>query len=132
MPPEADAIGTPAEWLRHARSNLARANQAKPVEVLWEDLCFDAQQAAEKAIKAVLVERGVEFPKTHDIAELFQVLEQSGIEVADDLWKSHVLTKYAIETRYPGPAPVTEDAYREAVALAEQVVRWAEGIVHGG
>ncbi len=52
MPPERRRPGDPAEWLRRARSNLhrARAYRQQP-EVLYEDFCFDAQQAAEKAIK---------------------------------------------------------------------------------
>jgi hypothetical protein len=61
----------PLEWLRRARSNLARARAGIPApEVLHEDLTFDAQQAAEKAIKAVLVAKDVEFPKTHALFPL--------------------------------------------------------------
>lgn len=41
----------PREWLNRARSNLAKAKGAYAIhEVYLEDLCFDAQQAAEKAI----------------------------------------------------------------------------------
>jgi HEPN domain-containing protein len=41
----------PREWLNRARSHLRRA--AEPLKgVYLEDLCYDAQQAAEKAIKA--------------------------------------------------------------------------------
>ena len=45
----------PREWLRRARSSLALASTtpASP-EVLYEELCFEAQQAAEKAVKSVL------------------------------------------------------------------------------
>ncbi|MGB9825381.1 MAG: HEPN domain-containing protein [Desulfofundulus sp.] len=44
-------------WLRRARSNLERARLGRVSEgILYEDLCFDAQQAAEKALKAVLVQ----------------------------------------------------------------------------
>ena len=68
MPPEPDDVGSPQAWLRRAKSNLARAKQPKPAEAIWEDLCFDAQQAAEKALKAVLVSSGIDFPKSHDIA----------------------------------------------------------------
>ncbi len=57
MPPEESSVGTPQEWLRRAKSNLARAKQPKPDEAIWEDLCFDAQQAAERAVKAVLRHR---------------------------------------------------------------------------
>jgi hypothetical protein len=38
--------------------------------VLLEDLCFDAQQAAEKAIKAVFIRRGERFPFVHDLDDL--------------------------------------------------------------
>jgi HEPN domain-containing protein len=53
MPPERFSPDDPREWLNRAR-HLARA-QAKITGVYLEDLCFDAQQAAEKAIKALLI-----------------------------------------------------------------------------
>ena len=53
----------PMEWLRRARSNLASAGAGRFLpEVLYEDLCLDAQQAAEKAIKAILVHRKTPTP----------------------------------------------------------------------
>lgn len=55
MPPSEDEKATAREWLQRAKGNLARTKQPKPPEAFWEDLCFDAQQAAEKAIKAVLL-----------------------------------------------------------------------------
>ncbi len=51
----------PREWLNRARSNLTRA-KVKHKAVYLEDLCFDTQQAAEKAIKAVLIKQDVKFP----------------------------------------------------------------------
>lgn len=51
----------PREWLTRARSDLALA-RAHPEGVLLEDLCFHAQQAAEKTIKAALVQHEIEFP----------------------------------------------------------------------
>jgi HEPN domain-containing protein len=129
MPPDELVRGTPQEWLRRAKSNLTRAKQLKPDEVLWEDLCFDTQQATEKAVKAVLVLRGIEFPKTHDIRALLTLLAQAQ-QVPPDIWEAVDLTDYAVETRYPGRIEaVTEDEYDEAVILAERVVRWVEQIV---
>jgi len=56
MPPAPRPPDDPHEWLRRARSNLARAQaDIRLAGVYLEDLCFDAQQAAEKAIKAVLI-----------------------------------------------------------------------------
>lgn len=51
----------PREWLNRARSNLLHAKGLQS-GIYFEDLCFDAQQAAEKAIKAVMLWRGVAFP----------------------------------------------------------------------
>jgi len=130
MPPKGSAFGTPDEWLSRAKGNLALAKQRKPKATYWEDLCFEAEQAVEKAVKAVLMSREIDFPKTHDIGELLARLDQSGQKIPRDLWKADSLTQYAVETRYPGPAePVTRSEYRKAVALAENVVIWAAGII---
>jgi HEPN domain-containing protein len=60
MPSERLSPDEPREWLNRARSNLAKARNTPQVfEIYLEDLCFDAQQAAEKAIKAVLIHLGV-------------------------------------------------------------------------
>ncbi len=41
-------------WLKRARSNLERAKIGKVSPgILYEDLCFDAQQAVEKSLKAI-------------------------------------------------------------------------------
>ena len=104
-------------WLKRARSNLARAKADRHLpEVLYEDLCFDAQQAAEKAIKAVLVYKKIPFPKTHDIIDLLTLLKEGGIEINEELRQADVLTSYAVETRYPGISEeVSEEDYKQAV-----------------
>ncbi|MCY4660982.1 MAG: HEPN domain-containing protein [Acidobacteria bacterium] len=117
----------PREWLNRARSNLTRArNPASGVYL--EDLCFDAQQAAEKAIKALMIARGIEFPYVHDVDHLLSLLEERGGAIPGTIRRASELTKYATVTRYPGTLrPVTEVEYTEAVELAAAVVRWAEG-----
>ena len=127
MPLDPNELGTPRDWLRRAKSNLVRARQPKPEEVLWEDLCFDTQQAAEKALKAVLVERRIPFRFVHDIAELLTLLENQGIILAEEIKDSAELTDYSVESRYPGPfEPVTEEEFEKALQIAEAVVAWAE------
>ncbi len=74
MPLERFPSDDPREWLNRARSNLLRAKEEVP-GVYLEDLCFDAQQAAEKAIKGVLLARGIDFPYIHDLARLLTLLE---------------------------------------------------------
>jgi len=127
MPPKIGFVGKPQDWLRRAKGNLARARQTKPKDAFWEDLCFDAQQAAEKAIKAVLIFRKLEFRKTHDLRGLLSLLDSSGYPVPEEIRRADELTDYAVETRYPGLSePVDVSEYRDAVDLAEAVLRWAE------
>jgi HEPN domain-containing protein len=130
-PPERFAPDDPREWLNRARSNLALAKSNIPGAYL-EDLCFEAQQAAEKAIKAVMLRRNIEFPYVHDLARLLSMLEATGEAIPEVVRQADELTRYALLTRYPGIArPVSEREYTEAVAVAEAVVRWAEERIRG-
>jgi HEPN domain-containing protein len=116
----------PAEWLGRARSSLNLSSTKTP-GVLYEDLCFQAQQAAEKALKAVFVSRKIPYPYTHDINALLSGLEQHGITIPEPLWRAVTLTSYASNTRYPGTmTPVTKEEYTKAVRLAQDVLLWAE------
>ena len=125
-PPDRFPPDDPREWLNRARSNLALARSRAPGTYL-EDLCFEAQQAAEKAIKSTLIRRGIDFPYVHDLTRLLSLLEEVGEDIPDTVLKAGELTPYALLTRYPGPArPVTAEEHAAAVAIAEAVVRWAE------
>lgn len=116
----------PREWLNRARSNLAKAANSTP-DVYLEDLCFDAQQAAEKAVKALLLARGVEFPYVHDLGLLLTLLQDAGETVPEAIRQAERLNPYATVSRYPSIAqPVTEKEYVEVLGIAEAVVRWAE------
>ena len=122
----------PREWIRRAKSNLRIASKFDP-EVELADLCFEAQQCAEKGIKAVFLKRGRSFPFTHDLLKLLRLLEQSGLRVPQYVNESTELTQYAHVTRYPGMTdPVTKREYRRAVRIAEAVLRWAERQVEAG
>jgi HEPN domain-containing protein len=127
MPHETNALGSPEDWLRRARSNLAIAKQPKTAEILFEDYCFEVQQAAEKALKAVLLSKGIRFRFVHDIAELLTLLEQNRISFPQEIRAAADLTDYSVEARYPGPfEPVTEIEYLDALRIGEAVVKWAE------
>lgn len=94
---------TPSAWLGRARSDLALAEVAlRTAGVMAEDACFHAQQCAEKALKALLVHRGIAFPRTHMLEMLFDRTAESGAEVPVSIDAIVGLTQYAVETRYPG------------------------------
>ena len=101
MAPERFPPDDPREWLNRARSNLAQAKAQAP-GIYLEDLCFNAQQAAEKAIKTLLIQRNVEFPYVHDLAQLLTLLERTGQRIPQSIREAERLTQFAIFTRYPG------------------------------
>lgn len=116
----------PREWIEHAQSNLVLAGTVAP-GVKLESLCFEAQQVAEKAIKAVFVLGGEPFPYIHDLKKLLIRLEKNGHKIPKFVWEADELSPFAVEARYPGMAePVTRREYRRAIRIAEAVLRWAE------
>lgn len=126
MPPERFSPDDPREWLNRARSSLALARNRVP-EAYLEDLCFLAQQAAEKAVKALLIDRGIDFPYVHDLGRLLFLLDKEEESVPEAIRAAAELTLYASATRYPGVMrPVTAEEYAEATEIAEAVVRWVE------
>ena len=129
MPPEVYAPGSPADWLRHAYSDLALASTIPLPQILLEQLCFHAQQAAEKALKAILIAYGIPVPRTHNLRTLFDLLPVD-VPVSPDIQEAAGLSDYAVASRYPGVSESVEaEEYREAVDLAEAVVYWAEHVI---
>ena len=129
MPPDRGSPNDAGEWLARARSNLVRASLKVP-GVYLEDLCFDAQQAAEKALKAVCIRFRMAFPRTHNLAELITLLEEDGTPFPEELVPVSRLTRYAVHARYPAFAEApTDDDHAVAVDLAERVGAWAAALI---
>jgi HEPN domain-containing protein len=127
-PPGSKRLPTsPDEWLTHALSDLKLGKLGqKNKGILRQQICFHAQQAAEKAFKAVLLYRKVDFPLTHDIEELMDIFDKAGILLPSDFQNAGTLTPYAVETRYPGYwDQITAKEVKEAISLAEKIVNWA-------
>ncbi|MBE0410536.1 MAG: HEPN domain-containing protein [Anaerolineales bacterium] len=122
----------PREWLNRAKSSFVKAQY--PAEgVYLEDLCFDAQQAAEKAIKSILIFHQIRFPYIHDLAELIRLVVETGELVPENIYRAASLTRFAVSMRYPGVIePVTMDEYQEALKIAKDVIVWAEEIIEHG
>ncbi len=124
--PERFPPDDPREWMNRARSDLTQAKSQVP-GVYLENLCFNAQQAAEKAIKAVMITRNIEFPYVHDLARLLSLLEDEEEVIPEAIRRAGDLTDYATVMRYPaGVEPVSEQEYAKAIEIAEAVVHWAE------
>ena len=118
----------PGFWLRQAAGDIAMV-RVRQKGVLFEHRLFHAQQAVEKALKGVLVARGLPFSRTHDITRLLRELRAGGIEPPEAAEFAEDFTKFADVTRYGG-LPVSnpmlsESGCESAAQLAEEVLEWA-------
>ena len=126
MPPEERDFNDPSIWMEFAKSDLALARQGNFPEVRLGALCFHCQQAAEKALKAVLLKSQVEFPPTHNLKKLFDLLP-APLSAPPDVIEAAKLGDYILKGRYPLDSLDIQPAeYETAIKLAEKVLRWAE------
>lgn len=111
------------EWVQKAENDLAAAVQilklakAAPMDTI----SFHAQQCVEKYLKAVLVDRGIPVPKTHNIQALMKLVPPDSRPALTGEEQKR-LTTYAAVTRYPEAGleiPLAEA--RKAVAVARGV-----------
>ena len=133
MPPDRPPATDPQAWLDHAHSNLVLAKNRVP-GVRLGDLCFNAQQAAEKALKGLLASRNASVPLTHDLSHLLALIEDSGIALPADVLDAARLSPYAVAPRYPETdtardVTVSSVVYLRAVRIAERVVAWVESLL---
>jgi HEPN domain-containing protein len=61
---------------------------------------FHAQQAVEMALKAWLTLVGVEYPRTHDLEELLELLEEHAEPILEAFYDLVDLTDFAVQFRY--------------------------------
>jgi len=129
--PKASSIpGSVEDWLNRAKSDLALAQIELPEGASYVGLCYHAQQAAEKAIKAISIHQGWNFQDVHNIAVLIRDLEMNGIPVPAEVKSSARLTECAHQTRYPGTSePVTREEHEQALDRGRSDLRWAETVI---
>lgn len=112
------------EWLRRAKSSLAKAKLPITDDILFEDMCFDAQQSAEKSMKSLIIHLGLKPHKTHSARVLIDELKKR-IPVPEAILYVIELDDYAVTTRYPDDyREVSEEEYKEAIEIAENVFNW--------
>ncbi len=114
-------------WWRYAKDDLAAAEQLSQADdPVFHLICFTSQQAVEKAFKTALVLCQVDFPHTHEL-ELLQ-------ELVPDDWAMHDatadvgwLTTWAVAGRYPGNLP---DAQQSDAERARTCARDLLAVAH--
>jgi HEPN domain-containing protein len=111
------------QWVEKAEHDLRNAEHTLTLQedCPFDTVCFHAQQCAEKYIKALLVLQAVDFPKTHDLGALAQLVPPD-LPLGVDLAELVILNRYGIEARYPGDwEPIARDDAEHACSLARSI-----------
>jgi HEPN domain-containing protein len=89
-------------------------------------LCYQSQQAVEKALKGLLIYYGIEPEFTHNIGLLLNELEKF-TEIPENIKEAIKLTKYAVITKYPGEYDeITKERYEESIKIAKDCLEWTK------
>ncbi len=123
MQPDPGRVADTRAWLAKAANDLRAAETdltASPP--LREDALFHCEQAAEKAMKALLAWRDEPFRKTHDLVEVGRQCVEADATLEPLLRRAAPLTEYAWKYRYPGePEEPSAEEAEDNLALARQV-----------
>lgn len=123
MPERERILSFVCGWVEKAENDLKNAVHTLKMgdDCPTDTVCFHAQQCVEKYLKALLVLRARDFPKTHDVEELAALLPgklRPGLSAEE---KRRLVT-YATVARYPGDyEPISLSEARSAVRIARRV-----------
>ena len=122
---EVDHGAEARRWLRYAADDLRTAEfLLQQPDFIPRHPCWLAQQAAEKALKALLIFLQIEYPLSHDLDQI-RLLIPEGWRVRYDPPDLSFLTEWAVEARYPGDWPdANEMDAQEATDQARTVLEY--------
>lgn len=119
------------DWLGQAKRDLAQARHAEQGG-FFEWACFAAQQAAEKAVKALFQKIGAEV-WGHSVFRMLEELPEGFEAMKELLDKAKILDQHYIAPRYPNSVPegMPGDFYtaaqaKEAIGNADTIISFCE------
>lgn len=111
-------------WLTKAEHDLLNIeNNLVAKDIPWDTVCFHAQQVVEKMLKALLVSRGRDVAKTHDLIALLTQCVKFHPSLADCETDCRRLTTYGVIARYPDHLFEPEEADGRGLIAAMKRVR---------
>jgi HEPN domain-containing protein len=109
------------DWLSQAENDVDFARHGV-AQGFYAQVCFLAQQAAEKALKSIAYRRGATSFKSHSLVQLCKALKLNG-PLAE---AARILDKYYLTARYPDSLPGGAPHEAFVKQEAEDAVRFAE------
>ena len=88
---------------------------------------FHLQQAVEKSLKAWLILKGVDYPRTHDLNPLLGLLEDQG-ENVEPFWGLLELNPFAVQFRYELPGEDFPE-FEQIAQLSEQLMAHVQSLL---
>jgi HEPN domain-containing protein len=87
-------------WLRYADENY-RSGKILTESGLFNPALQNIQQAMEKSLKALFIEKGIPLQKTHSIGRLITLLEEKGFSIELELEKVELVDSIYLTSKYP-------------------------------
>lgn len=112
------------QWLKKSTNDFSLCEHliADELSPFCDAIAFHAQQSAEKCLKAYLTWNQVEFPKSHDMDLLLDLISKVNDDLATILRDTAILSDYSVEIRYPsGSSEIDIYEARQAVIHAKNV-----------
>ena len=116
-----------AEVDYNVAEHLYATYHPRPLEII----CYHCQQAAEKAVKALILWQndGRKVPKKHDISFLLDRLKDN-MDVDESYYDyADSLTPYGVVVRYPSELHLEPRHAQGALQHAGAILEWAKSIV---
>jgi len=113
--------------LRKAQADETLVDKVMDDPAIADELVgYHCQQAVEKLLKARLVDLGVNYPKTHNLQTLVELLEDQGKQLPADLADLDLLTPFATIYRYEDPPQVGKFDRKTAREFIWRMRAWVE------
>lgn len=119
-------------WLFFAEQDLKVA-QISFKESLFTNVCFHSQQAVEKSLKALLLNKKRNLPKTHDLMFLFEKIITFEPQLSSFKRHCEFLNQFYLPTRYPDTLPGSlpqglpnQEDSQEALKFAQEIFEFTQ------
>ncbi|MEM2909794.1 MAG: HEPN domain-containing protein [Nitrososphaerota archaeon] len=123
------------DWLDSSEADLKHAKKSLEIgDYSWA--CFAAQQAAEKALKALVIHVIGEYPRGHDLVKLYRMIKEV-VKLKVSEGGLARLSAYYTQARYPNAGierpheELSKELAIEAIEVAEVVVYEVTKIIRG-
>jgi len=119
------------DWIRFAKSDLITAkhmfDNVYPKEI--EISCYHTQQCAEKSLKAYLISKNIEPPRTHDLVELNNLCMIHDSDFLTIQQYCVFLNPYGVNVRYPNELAVDDFLTKSAIENAQKIFEFCDNLI---